>query len=76
MEDEAKTPMPPILNIRMVPAGIELVIGALRKLPHEQVDELVQELWAQYKNQMNAMAQTAMQKSAQPEQVSESSTED
>jgi hypothetical protein len=75
MEAEAKTPMPPILNIRMVPAGIELVIGALRKLPHEQVDDLVQELWAQYKNQMNAMAEAAMHKSVQTEQVSESSTE-
>lgn len=54
MTDEAK---PPILNIKMVPGGVELVITALRKLPHDQVDPLVQELWAQYKDQMTAIAQ-------------------
>ena len=47
----------PILNIQMVPAGVELVIGALRKLPHEQVHDLVSELWTQYKNQMQQLAE-------------------
>lgn len=28
--------------------GIELIIGALRKLPHEQVHDLVNDLWQQY----------------------------
>lgn len=42
---------PPILTLRMTPAGVELAIAALRKLPHEQVHELVQEMWAQYKAQ-------------------------
>lgn len=39
---------PTILNIRMVPAGLELVIAALRRLPHDQVDALVRELHEQY----------------------------
>lgn len=47
---------PPILTIQVVPAGMDLIIGALRKLPHEQVDDLVQELWAQYKAEMNKAA--------------------
>lgn len=50
----------PVLNIQMVPAGIELVIGALRKLPHEQVNDLVNELWTQYKTQMQQMAEVQM----------------
>jgi hypothetical protein len=51
---------PPILNIQMVPAGVNLVIGALRKLPHDQVDDLVQEIWAQYKAQMQALAEATL----------------
>lgn len=43
---------PPILDIQMTPAGLELAIAALRKLPHEQVDDLVRELWQQYQQQM------------------------
>lgn len=43
--DEQQTPV--VLNIKMTPAGLELVIGALRKLPHEQVHDLVQELFVQ-----------------------------
>ena len=39
---------PTILNIQMVPAGLELVIAALRRLPHDQVDALVRELHEQY----------------------------
>ena len=39
---------PTILNIQMTEPGLVLVIGALRKLPHEQVDDLVRELWQQY----------------------------
>jgi riboflavin synthase len=38
---------PIILNIQMTVPGLELVIGALRKLPHEQVADLVSELTAQ-----------------------------
>lgn len=38
---------PIALNIKMTPAGLELAIGALRKLPHETVHELVQDLFTQ-----------------------------
>lgn len=51
---------PTILTIKMVPAGMDLVIAALRKLPHDQVDPLVQELWAQYKQQMQQIAETTL----------------
>lgn len=49
----------PILNIKMVPAGIELVVGALRKLPHEQVHGLVTDIWAQYGQQMQQLQAAA-----------------
>lgn len=57
MTEQAK---PPILNIQMTPGGVELAIGALRRLPHEQVDPLVQEMWAQYKQQMQALAEVRL----------------
>lgn len=47
---------PPILTIQVVPAGLDLIIAALRKLPHDQVDDLVRELWAQYKAEMSKAA--------------------
>jgi hypothetical protein len=42
----------PIVNIKFTPAGAELMIGALRKLPHEQVHELVEQVFAQYKQEI------------------------
>lgn len=60
MTEQTEDVKPPILNIKMVPGGIELCIAALRKLPHEQVDPLVQELWAQYKEQMQALAEVTI----------------
>lgn len=51
---------PPVLTLQMTPGGVELAIAALRKLPHEQVDPLVQELWQQYKAQMQALAETTL----------------
>lgn len=51
---------PTILNMQMTPAGVELTIAALRKLPHEQVNDLVQELWQQYKAQMQALAEATL----------------
>tara|TARA_R110002126_G_scaffold127564_4_gene269835 strand:- start:6477 stop:6701 length:225 start_codon:yes stop_codon:yes gene_type:complete len=56
----------PIVNIKFTPTGAELVIAALRKLPHEQVDELVQQVFAQYKQEierLQAEAQAAQQQS-------------
>lgn len=60
---EEKQERPPIVSIKMVPAGVELVIAALRKLPHEQVDGLVQEIAGQYGYQMQQL-QAAANKAA------------
>lgn len=51
---------PTILHIKMTPAGLDLAIAALRKLPHDTVDPLVQELWQQYKEQMQTIAEVTM----------------
>lgn len=42
----------PIVNIKFTPAGAELAIAALRKLPHEQVHDLVEQFFAQYKQEI------------------------
>lgn len=55
---------PPILTIQVVPGGMDLIIGALRKLPHEQVDDLVQELWQQYKAEMSKAAARVLEEPA------------
>jgi hypothetical protein len=38
---------PPILNIQMVPAGVDLVIRALMQLPYGEVAPLIAELRGQ-----------------------------
>lgn len=38
---------PTILNMKMTPAGVDLCVAALRKLPHETVDGLIQDLLTQ-----------------------------
>lgn len=50
---------PPILTIQMVPAGIELVLSALNKLPREQSDALFKEIEGQYAYQMQQLKQAA-----------------
>jgi hypothetical protein len=40
------------INFQFTLPGAELMITALRKLPHETVDPLVQEVIAQYKNEV------------------------
>lgn len=63
---EEKQERPPILNIKMVPAGVELVIAALRKLPHEQVDVLVQEIAGQFNFQLQQLQAAAEKKPVAP----------
>lgn len=53
-----------IHNIQMTDAGVELVIAALRKLPHEQVHELIVEIWAQYQGQKPAAQEIAAEPDA------------
>lgn len=38
---------PIIVTLKVTVPGLQAIIGALRKLPHEQIDDLVRELWAQ-----------------------------
>lgn len=52
---------PQILEIKMVPAGVELVLAALAKLPYEQSAPLIEEIrgQAQYQIELaNAPAPT------------------
>jgi hypothetical protein len=53
---------PPVLTIQMVPAGVELVLTALSKLPHEQVADLFMEIRGQAMYQMDEL-----QKAAKPD---------
>jgi hypothetical protein len=46
----------PILSIKMVPAGVELVLNALNRLPREIADGLYGEIFAQYSYQMQEPA--------------------
>lgn len=50
---------PPIINIQMVPAGVELVLGALNKLPREVSDGLFNEIAGQYGYQMQELQKAA-----------------
>jgi len=50
---------PQILSIRMVPAGVDLVLLALSKLPHEQVADLFMEIRGQALFQMAATPDAA-----------------
>ena len=59
MTEETK---PPVLSIKMVPAGVELVLEALAKLPHEQVADLFMEIRGQAMFQMDEL-----QKAAKPD---------
>jgi hypothetical protein len=49
---------PPILNIQMVPAGVDLVIRALMQLPYGEVAPLIAELRGQADAQLQAVADT------------------
>jgi hypothetical protein len=44
-----------IINLQFTVAGAELVIAQLRKLPHVEIDLLVQQTFAQYKAQVDTL---------------------
>lgn len=46
---------PPIITIKMVPAGVELVLQALNKLPREMSDGLFNEIAGQYGYQLQEL---------------------
>jgi hypothetical protein len=43
------------INIQFTLPGAELMISALRKLPHETVDPLLHEVVMQYKNEVERL---------------------
>ena len=45
----------PVVNLQFTPQGAELMIAALRKLPHEQVHDLVQQTWEQYQAEIKRL---------------------
>ena len=44
-----------VVILKLTPAGAELMIAALRKLPHEQVHDLVQQTWEQYQAEIKRL---------------------
>lgn len=46
---------PPILSIKMVPAGVDLVLAALSKLPYEQTAGLIAEIRGQAAYQLEQL---------------------
>jgi len=54
---------PPVIVIKFVPAGVEMVLAGLNKLPREQVDALFQEIAAQYQYQIQELMKQAEEKS-------------
>lgn len=55
---------PPVISIKMVPAGIELVLTGLNKLPREEVDDLYKEISAQYHYQLRELLQKAAEENS------------
>ncbi len=49
---------PPVLSIKMVPAGVDLVLAGLTKLPYEQVADLIAEIRGQAMYQIEELQNT------------------
>jgi hypothetical protein len=54
---------PPIITIKFVPAGVEMVLAGLNKLPREASDGLFQEVQAQYQYQIQELIKQAEEQS-------------
>ena len=61
---QMQQPQPPILNIKMVPAGVEMVLRGLNKLPREESDGLFQEIQGQANYQVQQLIEAAQAKEA------------
>lgn len=57
----------PIISIQMVPAGVNLVLNALSRMPYAEVAPLIAEIRGQADYQIQAMQAAAEQKPAEPE---------
>lgn len=62
---------PVALNIKVTPEGLQFIIGALRKLPHDQVDDLVRELFGQGQQEVQRLQAeaAAAEEAAKPKKV-------
>lgn len=61
---QMQQPQPPVLTIKMVPAGVEMVLRGLNKLPREESDGLWQEIAGQYNFQIQELIKAAQEKEA------------
>ena len=64
-----------IVNLQFTPQGAELMIAALRKLPHEQVHDLVQQTWEQYQAEIKRLQAEAQPPAPAPVQETETEAE-
>lgn len=55
---------PPVITIQMVPAGVEMVLRGLNKLPREESDALWNEIAGQYNYQVQELIKAAKEKEA------------
>jgi hypothetical protein len=68
MTEQAQAPEH-IITLNFTVAGAELVIAQLRKLPHAEIDLLVQQTFVQYKAQVDVLL--AAQKASEEQVVAE-----
>lgn len=60
-----------MFTLKVTPQGAELIIGALRQLPHSQVHDLVMELFGQIQAQQIAAAPKPAEPAPEVEHVAE-----
>lgn len=68
---EQVQPQEHIINLQFTVAGAELVIAQLRKMPHDQIDLLVQQTFSQYKQQVDVLLAAKAQEVAEEQVVME-----
>jgi hypothetical protein len=66
---------PPILNIQMVPAGVDLVIRALMQLPYGEVAPLIAELRGQADAQLTTVQPLAESVADTPQEARTNDTD-
>jgi len=70
VQQQPAAPQQVVLNIKVTPDGLQFIIGALRKLPHDQVDDLVRELFGQGQQEVQRLqAEAAAAEQAEKEKA-------
>lgn len=59
------------ITLTVTPAAADLIIGALRQLPHQQVHDLVMELFVQVRQQLPAQPESEAVQAVEAEHVAE-----